>query len=360
MSFLNKKIISFEPKIFGLDLSDLSIKVLELEREGKSEKIVGYSALDIPPGYIEDGKIIDKEKTAVCVREAVKKAGPKKINTKKVICSVPESKAFLRIISIPKMEESEAEEAIKWEIEASIPLSIDQVYYDWQFIEADALGKQNILTLAVGRETIDDMTAVLEMAGLKVYGFEVESIASARSLIDQKNAAKEKASFIIDLGSQRTSFIVVVKGVPYFTSSIPFSSESINDAIAKGLNLNPQEAEKAKVNQGIENAENGNPIFSAIKSLLENLGQEIEKTLDFYGEMRKETIEVEKIILCGGGANLKGLIPYLEKRLGKVVELGNPWVNLKIKNNLPIINKENAVRYCTVAGLALRGLEYED
>ncbi len=360
MSFLNKKIISFEPKLFGLDLSDLSVKVLELEREGKREKIVGYSNLDIPPGLIEDGKITEKEKTAACVKEAVKKAGPHKINTKKVICSVPESKAFLRIISIPKMDESEVAEAIKWEIEASIPLSIDQVYYDWQFIETDAAGKQNILTLAVGRETIDEMTEVLEMAGLEVYGFEVESIASARSLIDQQNAAKEKASFIIDLGSQRTSFIVVVKGVPYFTSSIPFSSESINDAIAKGLNLNYQEAEKAKVDQGIENAESGNPIFSAIKSLLENLGQEVEKTLDFYGEMRKETVEVEKIILCGGGANLKGLIPWLEKRLGKVVELGNPWVNLKIKNNLPIINKENAVRYCTVAGLALRGLKYGD
>ena len=360
MSFLNKKIISFEPKAFGLDLSDLSIKVLELEREGKREKIVGYGALDVPPGLIEDGKIIDKEKVAACIREAVKKAGPKKISTKKVICSVPESKAFLRIISIPKMKEEESQEAIKWEIEASIPLSIDQVYYDWQFIEADVSGKQNILTLAVGKETIDEMTAVLEMAGLAVYGFEVESVASARSLIDQKNIAKEKASFIIDLGSQRTGFIVVVKGIPYFTSSIPFSSESINDAIGKSLNLNFQEAEKAKVNQGIENAESGNPIFTAINSLLENLGQEIEKTLDFYGEMNKETIEVEKIILCGGGANLKGLIPYLEKRLGKVVELGNPWVNLKIKNNLPIINKENAVRYCTVVGLALRGLEYED
>lgn len=360
MSFLNKKIISFESRLFGLDLSDLSVKVLELEREGKKEKVVGYSALDIPSGYIEDGKIIEKEKTAGCIKEAIKKAGPRKINTKKVICSVPESKAFLRIISIPKMEENEVAEAIKWEIEASIPLSIDQVYYDWQFIEMDDAGKQNILTLAVGKETIDEMAAVLEMAGLEVYGFEVESIASARSLIDQKNIAKEKASFIIDLGSQRTSFIVVVKGVPFFTSSIPFSSESINDAIAKGLNLDAREAEEVKVNRGIENAESGNPIFSAISSLLENLGQEVEKTLDFYSEMRKEAIEVEKVILCGGGANLKGMIPYLEKRLGKVVELGNPWINLKVKGDLPIIKKENAVRYCTVAGLALRGLEYED
>ena len=204
MGFLNKKIISFEPKVFGLDLSDLSMKLLELEREGRSEKIIGYSALDVSPGLIEDGKIIDKEKVAACIREAVKKAAPRKISTKKVICSVPESKAFLRIISIPKMEESEIPEAIKWEIEASIPLSIDQVYYDWQFIEADSSGKQNILTLAVGKETIDEMTATLEMAGLTVYGFEVESIASARSLPCSSSAASGVISQPCRLSSTRS------------------------------------------------------------------------------------------------------------------------------------------------------------
>jgi type IV pilus assembly protein PilM len=359
MGFFNKNIISFKPTVFGLDMSDFSIKVLQLECDEKNEEIRSFGAMDIAPGNIKDGKIINKEKISEIIKEVIKKSGPRKINTKKVICSVPESKAFMRIVNIPKLNDAEAAEAIKWEIEASIPLSIDQVYYDWQFIDFDEKGRQNILTAAVAKDTINDLIEVLEKAGLEVYGMEVESVASARSLI-KKNEESVQSSLIVDLGSQKTSFIVVSKGITYFTSSIPFSSESINDAIAKRLNLNIQEAEKVKVNQGIKYSNGENPIFSAVKSLLENLTQEIEKTIDFYSELSGEASKIEKIILCGGGANLNGLISYLAEKLGKEVQLGNPLVNLKIDKKTPIINRENSVRYCTVVGLALHESIYED
>lgn len=363
MSFLNKKIISFEPKIFGIDLSDFSIKIMQLEKSGDTEKIRSYYSVDMPAGNIEDGKITNKESVVSFIKEAIKKAGPKKVNTKKVICSIPESKAFLRIITIPKMEEHEIGEAIKWEMEANIPLPIDQVYFDWQCLDCEAKNKQEILTVAVSKEIIDDTVEVLEKAGLEVYGLEIESVATARSLISEQCKSEEvcerEASLIVDLGAQRTSFIMVVKEVPYFTSSIPFSSESINDAISKGLKLNRQEAEEAKVNHGIENSNSDNPIFSSVKYLLENLVNEIKGTLDFYEEISKEKARIERIILCGGGANLKGFIPYLTKRLGKEVDLGDPWINLKMGNNLPIINKKDSVRYATVVGLAMRGLHYD-
>jgi type IV pilus assembly protein PilM len=360
MSFLNKKIISLEPEIFGLDLSDISVKVMQLEREGKIEKIKSYGLSEIPAGLIEDGKIIDKEQVSAIIRETVKKAGPQKIRTNKVICSLPESKAFLRIINIPKVNETEAAEAIKWEMEANIPMPIDQVYFDWQFLESTNKSKQNVLTVAVSKDIVDGLFEVLEKAGLDVYGLELESVASARSLIKQKVVYGEENVFlIIDLGAQRTSFIVVVGGVPYFTSSIPFSSEGINDTIAKGLNLDSLEAEKVKIDHGIETSEE-NPIFEVIKSLLENLVQEIEKTIDFYGEISKDNSTVEKIILCGGGSNMKGLIPYMAKRLKKPIELGDPWVNLQMGNSLPIIDKEKSARYLTAIGLALRALDYDN
>jgi type IV pilus assembly protein PilM len=364
MSFLNKKLLSFEPKIFGLDLSDLSIKIMQLEKEGSMEKIRSYAALDIPAGNIEDGKILNKEEVASFIREAIRLAGPKKINTKKVICSIPESKAFLRIITVPKMEKSEVEEAIKWEMEANIPMPIEQVYFDWQMLPWEEKNKQSILTVAVSKDVVDESIEVLEKAGLEVYGLEVESVATARSLIEEqcksKEACSNTASLIVDMGSQRSSFIMVIKGAPCFTSSTSFSSDSISKEIARKLNLNKSEAEEAKVNHGIENTSNDNPIFSAIQYLLENLVREIDSTLDFYEEISKEKAKIEKIILCGGGGNLRGLIPYLATKLKKEVELGDPWINFKLGNNLPIISKKDSVRYATVVGLAQRGLYYYD
>ncbi|MDD5464513.1 MAG: pilus assembly protein PilM, partial [Candidatus Moranbacteria bacterium] len=124
------------------------------------------------------------------------------------------------------------------------------------------------------------------------------------------------------------------------------------------LNLDSAEAEKAKVNNGIENIENGNPIFSAVSPLIENLVMEIMKTMDFYNEMSKKPQGIDRVILCGGGSAMKGLPEYLHGRIGKEVIIGNPWINLKMDNNLPALNKEASVRYATAIGLAIRGLNY--
>ena len=357
MSFLNKNIISFEPKLIGLDLSDMSVKVFQIEKNGKKDSVRGYGAADIPEGAIEDGRIVDKNKVASIIKTLLKSGSAKKINSKKVICSLPESKAFVRIITIPKMNEDEAEEAVKWEMEASMPMSLEEVYYDWQFLEESDGKTQRVLTAAVSKEIIGAWMDVLTTADLDVFGLEIESIATIRSLVE-KDAKKEDISLIVDLGAKRTSFIISEGTVPYFTSSIPFSSEGINDAISKALNISDEEAEKIKIKDGIEGFNESNPIFSSVNPLLENLVVEIMKTMDFYGEMSGQTGGVTRVILCGGGSNMKGMAQYLNQRIGKEVFLGNPWVNLNLGSDLPPIDKDGSVRYATAVGLALRGIEY--
>lgn len=340
-----------------MDLSDLSIKVFQMKRDGKKDVAKGYGYFEIPRGYIEDGRILEKTKVAEIVKMAVKKAGPKKIKTKKVLCSIPESKAFLRMITAPKMDESEAAEALKWEIEASIPLRCDQVYFDWQFLD-EFDGKQNILTVAASKEIVDDLMDVLALADLEVYSLELESIACARSLIP-KTSPKEEITLIVDIGASRTSFIISEGPVPYFTSSVPFSSEVITDIISKRMNISLEEAEKIKIAQGIEGSSSNDPIFNIVQPFLENLSSEIEKSLDFFQTMNKDKPGVSRIILCGGGANLKGLADYLSSRLGKEVRLGDPWINFNLGGKLPLINKEGSVHFATVIGLALKNINHQ-
>lgn len=352
MGFLNKKIISFNDKFFGLDLSDFSVKTLELEKSGEALKIRSFSYVIIDKGCIEDGKIINKQRTCEAIKKAIGKSGPKKINTRKVFCSLPESKAFLRIISIPKISEAEAQEAIKWEIEASIPLTCDQVYFDWQFL-GEREGKLDVLTIAVSREIVDDYMEVLKLAGLEVYGLEAESVANVRSLIP-KDSNQEEACLIIDLGVQKATFIIAENSVPYFTSSIPFSCEEITDVIAKSLNVSHEEADKIRIFQGIEHSLETDSVFNLIKPFLENLSVEVEKTIDFYQSISKRRKGIKKIIICNGGANLRGLLPYLTARLRREIVVGDPWVNLNLGNNLPKMSKESSVYFATAAGLAMR------
>jgi Tfp pilus assembly PilM family ATPase len=100
-------------------------------------------------------------------------------------------------------------------------------------------------------------------------------------------------------------------------------------------------------------------VFNSMKAYLEGLSIEIERTIDFYQNISNESGKVEKIIICGG-ANLKGLVPYLAKRLKNKIYIGDPWINLDFGECLPIINKEKSLQFTNAIGLAMRKKDYEN
>ncbi|MEI7891212.1 MAG: type IV pilus assembly protein PilM [bacterium] len=361
MSFLNKKIFNSSFNVFGLDLSDLSIKVIMIEDEGSSERVASFGSINLSNGAIVDGEIQQKDQIVAAIKKVIISAGPKKIKTKKVICSLPETKAFLRIISIPQMNDDELGEAIKWEMEANIPLPLDQVYYDWQVIPQDLIlekNKINILVVAIAKTAVDQTIEVLELAGLEPVGLEIESIAQARSLLSDKN--EKETILIVDIGDRRTSFSITKGGVPCFTSSIPLCGQSITDVISKAMNVSFEEAEKIKISYGIGDDFKNDALFKATAPVLENLAQEIERSIDFYVTGLKYSEGIDRIMICGGGANMKGMLPFLSKKLGREIQLGNSWINMDIGKDLPLIEKKQSLQFSTAIGLALKGLHYED
>lgn len=362
MGLLHRKIFNLFPQPFGLDLSDLSIKGLWLEREGKEEVVSAYGSVPLSMGSVVDGEIVREEAVIEAIHKLLENATPKPIKTKKVICSLPETKAFLRIISLPAMQENEVAEALKWELEANIPLTLDQVYYDYQVLDKKLVkekDKMSVLVVAVARSMVDQFHAVLGKAGLEVIGLETESIAQARSLLSEKEEGK--THLIVDIGDRRTSFLVALGNTPCFTSSIPLSSQMITDAIAKELKISFEEAESMKIKYGLGSLAMKSPLFKAAEPILENFAVEIDRSINFYLSNLSYSPTIDDIVLCGGGSNMRGILPYLARRLNQPIEFGNPWVNVRLGRSLPPIDRGHSVQYSTAIGLALRGLdEYAD
>ncbi|MEI7749671.1 MAG: type IV pilus assembly protein PilM [Candidatus Moraniibacteriota bacterium] len=361
MSFLQRNILDFSPPPFGLDVSDLSLKALWLSREGSRDQVTSFGSVSVPQGAIVDGEILKEDVVVESIRELVRTAGPKHISTRKVICSLPETKAFLRIISLPRMEREEAREAVKWEIEANIPLSLEQVHYDWQILPdmfATEKGKMSVLVVAVARSAAEQFCTVLERAGLEPIGLETESIAQVRSLLSEEH--KSETVLIVDIGDRRTSFVMAIGNVPVFTSSVPLSSQMMTDAISKGMGLSFDEAEKLKIRSGLGSLSLPSPQLQAVRPILENLSSEIERSLDFYFSTLRYSKKLDAVIFCGGGANTQGLLPYFSSRIRQNIEFGNPWTNIRLGKEIPPIDRNHSTQYSTVIGLALRGLdEYE-
>lgn len=351
MSFLSKKIFNYESDVIGLDLSDFSVRVVKIE----DKHVVSYATCSLPNGCIIGGEIQKKDQVVSIIKKVIAIAGPRKIKTKKVVCSLPESKAFLRIISLPQMSDLEIGEAVKWEMEANIPLTLEQVYYDWQIIPQSLLpekNKINLIVAAVSKSIVDQNIEILELAGLNPVGMEIEPIAQARGLLDEKD--EQSTVMIIDIGGHRTSFSITKGGLPCFTSSIPICGRTLTDAIAKDLKISLEEAEKIKIAYGIGGSFKDELLLKMQEPVLKNLVQEIERSINFYLTGLKYSKNIDRIILCGGGANTKGILVYLSKKLGREIEMGDPWKNMKLEGEIHIINKDQSLQYATAIGLALK------
>ncbi len=358
--------LTLNPKTFGLDISDLSLKVVELEKKRKGFGLSRWGKKEIEPGIIQKGEIKDKKRFSEEIKKTLKNLQGGKLSTKYVVVSLPEEKSFLQVIQMPKMSQKELKKSVFYEAENYIPLPIEDVYLDCQVIKPvqNNLDHFDVLINALPKKTIDPYIFSLKKAGLTPKVLEVESQAVVRALVkDQKSTSPQ---LIIDIGQSRTTFIVFSGYSLRFTFSVFLSSKDITKSISKGMNISFSEAEQIKkkynLNERDKNKES-EQIFKFMNPILKGLVKQTQKYISFYKtHISHEHLgsgkggEIKKVVLCGGGANLKGLDNFLSQKINVPVKIGNPWINIfpdSSKGN-PKLGPEESLSYTTALGLALR------
>jgi len=373
--------LTLKPEAFGLDISDLSLKIVKLKKSKDFLNLASLGEQSIKPGVIKKGEIKKEEDLVEIIKNVLNEVKGEKIKTKYVVASLPEEKAFLQIIQMPRMSTEDLKSAVIYEAENYIPLPVEEVYLDFQVIHpVNHLKNMEILITALPKKTIDSYVTCFKKAGLEIMALEVESLAIARALI--KDEWSTSPLLLIDLGATRTGLAIFSGRSLRFTSSIPVSSRGFTEIISKGLGIDLSRAEGLKIKHGlekkvrlkikekVEKTSEGTKtmeifvLFEALIPALTDLIQQIKKYLNYYRthtsheHLPTNGKEVEKILLCGGGANLKGLPEFLSLRLKLPVELGNPWINIlpESQKEVPTLPFKKSLSYTTALGLALRGI----
>lgn len=363
-----------QPKIFGfgIDLSDLSIKIVDLKKERDGFSVASFGRTEIPEGLIEGGDIKKEDELIEVIKKAVRETSKGKIKNKYCVASLPETESFVRMVQLPPMKDEEVAEAIKWELEAQIPLSLEEIYYDWQIIkplsglavsqEGGESGKSKNLDILIGvlpKKTIDPYLAVFKKAGLHPFVFEIESIATTRALI--KNGFSPAPVLIIDLGAKRTGVLIFYGQAIYFTSSLSISNKSLVSKLSEDLRISPVKAKQIKMKVGLDLKRPKSPVFKSLKPPLLEMTCKIKNYIDYFQEHilknQANIADINELIICGGGANMDGLADFLSSELNLKACIGNPLVNIlnKDADNIVGMDAANFLSYTTALGLALRG-----
>jgi len=350
--------LSFKPfkNAFGLDFSDLKLRLIQFKKSRGSFRLQCFNELDIPQGYIVDGEIKDTSAVQDLLKKLINHPIEGKILGNHVVASLPERRTFIKVIEIPQIPEEEIFGAVKWETERHIPISIDEMYLDWQLLENIKPVTNNKLRIVVAvapKIIVDSYTNILKQINLEPIALETESTAIACCLINEK-AASVDASIIVDIGASRTSLIIYDYGVIQYSSTLEVSGNEMTNLISKKLNLTFEQAEKAKIICGLDEKKGKGVIKNILDSTIQQLIKKIQESITFYQTHYSDVHKINTILMCGGVSQMKKLNITIEKNLGMVVQLGNPLINLK---NFKTTDKFTANRYLsftTAIGLSLR------
>lgn len=347
----------------GVDISDRSVKYLKFSA-GHKLNFDFWGEIALPQGLIENGEIKKEEELSNIIKEKYpsdKRSGLFKPSY--VIGSLPEEKGFIRVIQIPKVKTVEIASAIKWELEANVPVPLGELYFDYEIIRAasEDLDHYDVLIVAYPKAVVDSYSSVLKKAGFLPIAFESEAQSMARALVVSFDPGE--AVIIADMGATRTTFVVFGGGTIILTTTINFGGQNIHLAIAKNLGVSLEEAEKIKKDIGLNKKEKEGKLYEVLIWSLGVLVDELKRQIWYYQDHLSHrhgaSPKITKIYLCGGEANLIGLMPYLSVALSLPVVVADPFIAVKNKmlSPIPPIAKNKALGFTTVLGLAERAIE---
>ena len=162
----------------GLDISDLSLKLVRLGEQKNNIKIEALDKIELPTGIIDGGIINDKEAVISAVTKLLTKNKLLSGGKLEVAACLPETKTFIKLIEIEKTPNN-ISDMINVEMEKHVPISIEELYYDWQTIDTTNDG-QLVLVGAPPKNVLNQYIDLLKGANLSISALEIESAIRCR------------------------------------------------------------------------------------------------------------------------------------------------------------------------------------
>ena len=340
---------------FGLDISDQSLKFLELVPIKNGVRMGRYGERKIPAGIIESGKIKDPKR----LRDVLL-ALRKEVGVRFVRVSLPEEQVYLFRLHLEKAGMENVREGIELSLEEHIPIPAQDAIFDYDLISQDDKGL-DAQVAAIPKNVIENYLSVFRESLISVQSFELEAQAISRAVIKKGDL---ETYMIVDFGQTRTGIFIVSGGVVVFTSTLDIGGMSLDDMIKKNFNITTEEADKMKRDFGLQRNVANKEIFPLLLNSVSVLRDEIVKHFLYWNthldEDGKSSPPIKKIILCGGDSNLIGLTEYLSVSIKCKVEVANVWVNIANTGKyIPDINFNKSLTFAAALGLALGDFDYD-
>lgn len=367
--------------VLGVDVSASSVKVVQLRKEHGTAVLETYGELALGPyAELEVGRAtnLPEEKLGAAIIDILKEAN---VTTKNCGVSIPFASSLVQLIDMPPVHIDKLAGMIPIEARKYIPVPIGEVQLDWFVIpegekkyfmhsseeepeiseEGDAAEQKNsahvrnlVLLAAIHNDVLRRYGAAFKIAGLSPHFYEIEVFSAVRATLGQHL----EPVAILDIGSATTKLYIIELGIVFASHVINKGSQDTTLALANSQNMSVEKAEETKRAMGLVSIDQENADMSrashTIALTMEYIVEEARLAIQNF--QKRNNKAVQKVILIGGGATMKGLPEFVRERIGMETEIANPFKNVHTPAFLEGLLREVGPGFAVATGLALRRL----
>lgn len=338
-----------------LDIGTSAIRLCELAPTKQGYQLVRYYQrdLNIDPTMDEEEKLERKQEV---LQTLLKEA---KVRAKKTVTAVPGQSVFTRNRPLPPVPEYKVTQIVKYEIQQQIPFSLDQIALDYQVLGRTEAGGYDVMMAAIKVDVVEKHLEILRKVKRSIEVVDVSPIAAYNWLRHTGEFGEDgQCIALLDLGATTTDIVIQKDNQFKFTRSLHVGGNDITAAISSNFNMAYHDAERLKRDKGFaptgdtkRDGRGGEVIGQALNRLV----GEVNRSFAYF-RSQPGGGPVNRVIVTGGGACLRNIIPYLQRQLGIEVRIAQPLAGIAVS---PKANEasEHPEQACVALGLALRCCE---
>lgn len=361
MGLFSKK----QQHVLGVDIGAGGVKIVELAKQGKRPRLHTYGYADAQSPIIHmAGESPEDEQRAISMQAQRLRQVMQASKTTATIASasIPVSHVFSVMVRVPLGKKEEMQQAAQAQAIKLLPYKPEEMVLDTRVMDervAD-LGAQDdsvkksreVLVIATLRRIVERYSKIFQQAGIALDSLETEAFALVRSLVGNDPST----IMIVDMGSERTNFFMIQRGVPRTQRSIELGGAAFTTYIQNKLQIEYAQAEQVKKDLSRStNVDAQHVVRDVLERSLQPIIKEIEYGFLLFSEqVQRDNSRPEKIILTGGSSGIPALSEMLEQHFKIKTYIGDPWARTVYPKELKPILDTLGPRYSVALGLALR------
>jgi type IV pilus assembly protein PilM len=349
----------------GLDVGSTAVRAAEVT-EG-SPTVVRAAQVPLPAGSVENGEVRDAEAVSEALRVLWQKG---MFRSRKVWMGVGNQRVVVREIALPTMPEKELRQSLGFQVQEFIPMPVDEAVLDYHLIEEiEVDGRQmlRLLLVAAQRAMVDTLVSAATNAKLEPMGLDLVPFAMVRA-VGATGAGMELertgGEAVVDVGAHVTNIVVHAAGETRFVRILPSGGRDITVAIARGMSVDDDVAERLKRGELVSDTE---PTPEQVREFAAKHAQaleiamqratqfvdEIRSSLEFY-TAQTQGARIDRLLVSGGGSKLEGFMEIVRQRIPVTVEPGRVFSKVGSQLSLsPDAQAEAEPVLATAVGLAI-------